>query len=339
LTRGFRASNHGAVILTEMPDLPPRPETARNTEFRREFYRRWGRENCIVSGVSRRVEYRHFRQMLSIKCVARGNETYFVDRRRVTVSDDTYLVLNEGRVYGSVLDTPAEAYSFSIFFRPGFAQEIAGALGRSLDQLLDDETETRAKFEFDESLHSHDTSVSPVLRFIHRQVVAGVRDEQWLEEQCQFLLARLIAAQRKWSSTLPADLLHARPARRAEVTRRLARATDFMHAHAAEEITLSDIAAVAHLSRFHFVRLFQKVHGTTPMAALRELRMRRAIALLESTTLPAGEIAARVGMSRLALWRSLRETGAGARELRRSAVLGRTAFLGRLATQKLAFGY
>ena len=121
--------------------------------------------------------------------------------------------------------------------------------------------------------------------------------------------------------------------------RRLSRATDFMHAHAAEEITLNDIAAVAHLSRFHFVRLFQRVHGTTPMAALRELRMRRAVALLESTTLPAGEIAARVGMSRLALWRNLRQTGAGARELRRSTVPGRTAFLGRLATQKLAFGY
>ena len=323
-----------------MPDLPPRPETARNAEFRREFYRRWGRENCIVSGVSRRVEYRHFRQMLSIKCVARGNETYFVDRRRVTVSDDTYLVLNEGQVYGSVLDTPAEAYSFSIFFRPGFEQEIAGALGRLLDRLLDDETESLARpCEFDESLHPHDSGVSPVLRFIHRQVVAGVRDEQWLEEQCQFLLARLIGAQRKWSSTLPADWLHARPAKRAEVMRRLARATDFMHAHAAEEITLNDIAAVAHLSRFHFVRLFQRVHGTTPMAALRELRMRRAVALLESTTLPAGEIAARVGMSRLALWRNLRQTGAGARELRRSTVSGRTAFLGRLATQKLAFGY
>jgi AraC-like DNA-binding protein len=326
------------VILTEMPDLPPRPETPRNADFRREFYRRWGRENCIVSGVSRRVEYRLIRQMLSIKCVARGDETYFVGRRRVTVSDDTYLVLNEGRNYGSVLETPAEAYSFSIFFRPGFAQEVAGALGRSLTQALDDEGGTGpAQIEFDETLHPHDSSISPVLRFIQRQVAAGVRDEHWLEEQCQFLLARLIAAQCRRQVRLPADLLNARPAKRAEVTRRLARAADFMHAHAAEEVTLSDIAAAAHLSRFHFVRLYQLAHGNTPMAALRELRMRRAIALLESTTLPASEIAARVGMSRIALWRSLRQNGASARELRRSAVVGRTAFLGRCATQNLAF--
>jgi AraC-like DNA-binding protein len=320
-----------------MPDLPPRPETPRNAEFRREFYRRWGRENCIVSGVSQRVEYRLFRQTLSIKCVARGDETYFVGRRRVTVSDDTYLVLNEGRTYGSVLDTPAEAYSFSIFFRPGFAQEVAGALGQSLNQLLDDgAASVPAQIEFDESLHPHDSGVSPVLRFIQRQVAAGVRDEQWLEEQCQFLLERLIGAQQKWPSALPA-FDHLRPAKRTELTRRLTLAADFMHAHAAEEITLSDIAASAHLSRFHFVRLFQQVNGTTPMAALRELRMRRAIALLESTTLPATDIAARVGLSRIALWRSLRQNGTGAREVRRAAVLGRTAFLGRYATQKLAF--
>jgi AraC-like DNA-binding protein len=318
------------VILTEMPDLLPRPQTPRNAEFRREFYRRWGRENCIVSGVSRRVEYRQFRQMLSIKCIARGDETYFVDRRRVTVSDDTYLVLNEGRTYGSVLDTPAEAYSFSLFFRPGFAQEVAGDLGRSLDQALDDGTEPApGRIEFDESLHPHDTSITPVLRFIQRQVAAGIRDEHWLEEQCHFLLGRLIAAQRKWRDTLPFELAHARPGKRAELTRRLMRATDFMYAHAADEITLTDIAAAAHLSRFHFLRLFQMVYGSTPVAALRGLRTRRALALMESTTLTAGEIAARVGMSRVALWRGLRQTGTGVREVRRRDASARVAFLGR----------
>jgi AraC family transcriptional regulator len=325
------ASNHGAMILTEMPDLLPRPQTPRNASFRRDFYRRWGRENCIVSGTARRVEYRLFRQTLSIKCIARGDETYFIDRRRVTVSDDTYLLLNEGRTYGSLLDTPTEAYSFSIFFRPGLAQEVAGDLNRSLGEALEDGPESvRVPLEFDESLRAHDTNITPVLRFIQRQVAAGVRDEHWLEEQCQFLAGRLIAAQRKHRSGLPTELANALPGKRAEVIRRLASATDFMHAHAADEITLKDIAAAAHLSRFHFLRLFQLVHGRTPVAALRELRTRRALALMESTTLTAGEIAERVGMSRIALWRSLRrQKGAGARELRRLEVSARSAFLGR----------
>ena len=101
-----------------------------------------------------------------------------------------------------------------------------------------------------------------------------------------------------------------------------------MHAHAADEITLKDIAAAAHLSRFHFLRLFRLVYGSTPVAALRELRTRRAQALMESTTLTAAEIAGRVGMSRIALWRSLRQKGAGVRQLRRAEGSARTAFLG-----------
>ena len=105
------------MILTELPDLPPRPLTSRGAAFRRDFYRRWGRENCIVSGTSRHAEYGLFQQTLSIKCVAHGSEIYFVDRRRVAVSDDTFLVLNEGRVYASSLSSATDTYSFSIFSR------------------------------------------------------------------------------------------------------------------------------------------------------------------------------------------------------------------------------
>lgn len=314
-----------------MPDLLPRPETPRNAAFRRDFYRRWGRENCVVSGTARRIEYRLFRQMLSLKCAARGTETYFVDRRRVTVSDDTFLVLNEGRTYGSVLEGPAEAYSFSIFFRPDLAREVAASLESTLGEALDDGGDLRcAGLEFDENLRAHDARVTPVLRFIQRQIVAGVRDEQWLEEQCQFLVGRLIATQRRPRNNLPADLSSARPAKRAEILKRLTWAADFMHAHLAEEITLADIAAAARLSRFHFLRLFRIVHGRTPVAALREWRTRRALALLESTAMDVGEIADSVGMSRIALWRSLRHSkGAGARHLRRFDDMPRTAFLGR----------
>jgi hypothetical protein len=50
---------------------------------------------------------------------------------------------------------------------------------------------------------------------------------------------------------------------------------------------------------------------------------------MESTTLTADEIAGRVGMSRIALWRSLRTKGVGVRQLRRAEGSARTAFLGR----------
>jgi len=317
------------MILTELPDLPPRPLTPRAVAFRHDFYRRWGRENCVISGMSRHAEYGLFRQTLSIKCVAYGKELYFVDRRRVTVSDDTFLVLNEGRVYGSVLTNATDTYSFSIFFRPGFGEEVAAGLQRPLGKALDDgPLPVKASIEFDESLQHHDSRITPVLRFIQHQIAAGVRDENWLEEQCQFLLERLITAHRQRESLLAANLADAPRPQRAELIRRLQWAIDFMHAHLAEDITLEDIAAAARLSRFHFLRVFQAAHGRTPVAFLRELRARRAMAMLGSSTLGVTEIAEQVGMSRVGLWRSLRaRKGIGARAVRRLEESPCTGFL------------
>jgi len=206
------------MILTELPDLPPRPLTARVAAFRRDFYRRWGRENCIVSGMSRHAEYGLFRQTLSIKCAAQGSEVYFVDRRRVTVSDDTFLVLNEGRVYASSLNSATDTYSFSIFFRPGLGDEIAAGLQRPLDSALEDGSlPVKGCIEFDESLQHHNSKITPVLRFIQRQIAAGVRDENWLEEQCQFLLERLITAHHQRESHLASELEAACWTQRAEL--------------------------------------------------------------------------------------------------------------------------
>lgn len=36
------------MILTEMPDLPPRPLTAANAAFRADYFARWGKENLIL---------------------------------------------------------------------------------------------------------------------------------------------------------------------------------------------------------------------------------------------------------------------------------------------------
>ena len=149
------------MILTQLPDLPPRPATARNAAFRRMFYDRWGKENWIVCGRAHRAEYPEYRQTCSIKAVFQGSEHYYVDRRRLTVTDETYLVLNEGRSYGSQLQAPAEAFSFAIFFRPGLQAEVAQAARLNVGQALETDMErVHAPLEFNENLRRHDSSRS-----------------------------------------------------------------------------------------------------------------------------------------------------------------------------------
>jgi hypothetical protein len=84
------------MILTTLPDLPPRPETAANAEFRRRFHARWGRENAVVCGHAMHAEYSVFAQTLSFNLVPGGSERFSLARRELAVDDDSWLVLNEG---------------------------------------------------------------------------------------------------------------------------------------------------------------------------------------------------------------------------------------------------
>ena len=305
------------MILTQLPDLPPRPATARNAAFRRMFYERWGKENWIVCGRAQRAQYPEYRQTCSIKAAFQGSEHYFVDRRRLTVTDETYLVLNEGRSYGSQLSAPTEAFSFAIFFRPGLQAEVALAARLNVEQALDADAERLyAPLEFNENLRRHDKVVSPVLQWIRRHVEMGVDDAGWYEEQFQYLLIRMLQSEQRLAE-LPQRLDCVRASKRRELMRRLGWATDFMHSNLHRTLTLDDLADAARLSSFHFLRTFRQLHGVTPMEYLREQRTRRALAMLESTELPVAEIAQLVGLSRLTLWRAVsKRAGSSPKSLR-----------------------
>jgi AraC-like DNA-binding protein len=94
---------------------------------------------------------------------------------------------------------------------------------------------------------------------------------------------------------------------REQLLRRIRLAADFIATHHDESISLEEMARAASLSRFHFVRLFNLVHGETPHAFLLKKRIavaRRHLAIGGACR----EAATRAGFgSRSALFRNLRK--------------------------------
>lgn len=296
------------LLLHRMPTLEP---TAANAAFRRFFYSKWGRENCIISACATRAEYPPYVQRLSVKACWGGAERYFVGGRTVAVDDDCYLILNEGREYASLIEAERPVHSFTVFFRPGLAQEVLDAAVTPPGRLLDRGPEvSTGSVAFGEHLQPHDALVTPLLRRIQRQADVGCTDEAWYEEQLGLLVRRMLEHHRRILLRM-GRLAPVRAATRREVYRRIARATDYLLTQHASELTIAQLAAVAHMSKFHFLRRFRAIHGTTPFAFLREKRLRAARRLLENTALGRQEIAARVGLrSRVTLFRHLRSAGA-----------------------------
>jgi AraC-like DNA-binding protein len=278
------------MLLRTLPDLAPS-----NTRFRAWFYQRWGRENCLVFGRSRHAEYGQHTQRLSIKIASGGRERYFVGARSIAVDDDNYLILNDGRTYGSLIRAERAVESFSIFFRPGLLEEVLGELSLAPRCVLDRTDTARVSLvEFDERLIPHDRTVTPVMRYIRHHLLAGVDDEQWYDEQLHVLAERLLVAQRR----IAGDALRidsVRASTRREILRRLGLAADLVNSSYERDIGLADMAAAACMSRYHFLRLFRQVHGLTPIEFLYRKRMQAAERLVARGDLCMQEIASSVG--------------------------------------------
>jgi len=75
------------------------------------------------------------------------------------------------------------------------------------------------------------------------------------------------------------------------------RVLEYCRAHLAEPIDIDRMAAVSGYSRFHFCRLFRQSEKTSPGAYLANLRMRRAMALVQAGSLSVKEVATRCGYS------------------------------------------
>ena len=80
---------------------------------------------------------------------------------------------------------------------------------------------------------------------------------------------------------------------------RLAGSRDFLAAAATTPVTIADAAAQAHISRFHYLRVFQKAFGMTPYQFVQGRRIALAKYLLSSTDMPVTEICFEVGYESL----------------------------------------
>ena len=79
----------------------------------------------------------------------------------------------------------------------------------------------------------------------------------------------------------------------------LRRARDHIDRHYQQPLDLDQLAAVAGVSKFHFVRCFETAYGETPIRYLTRRRIERSQDLLRAANLTVTEICMLVGFSSL----------------------------------------
>lgn len=79
--------------------------------------------------------------------------------------------------------------------------------------------------------------------------------------------------------------------------RRVQPALDYIEAHYAEHITLSDLSTLINVSEDHFIRLFKQATQRTPFSYILDYRIEQALKLLGSDTYSIAQISDMTGFS------------------------------------------
>ena len=119
---------------------------------------------------------------------------------------------------------------------------------------------------------------------------SGINDHAYAETLGLLLL---------WELRHAVDPRHSRPnpVRGGLTARQLRRVKEFIEAQIPNEITISDLAALAGLSHYHFIRSFKDTVGLTPYQYVLSERIRRARGLLSKPDLSLGDVALAAGFS------------------------------------------
>jgi AraC-like DNA-binding protein len=160
-----------------------------------------------------------------------------------------------------------QIYAPSNFYVLKVARASVAALGRELG------LGERPHFA---ALSSSASVLSDALAALAGALVRGA-DELELESRLLHTLRTALAAGAEDRPRVPT----------AEASPELARARDYLHAHATARVTLEELARVSGLSRYHLLRSFARAYGLPPHAYQTQLRVAEARRQLAAGVAPS----------------------------------------------------
>ncbi|MBK8981207.1 MAG: helix-turn-helix transcriptional regulator [Ignavibacteria bacterium] len=251
------------------------------------------KDNFIVHFTAESSELSRHITPLTLKCSMKGLEKFNTPERTYGVNTGNFLILNEGQQCESLIENSSE--SFSIYFKPEFANTALKSLITPSDRMLNHSFKTVSQpVTFFEKLYPHNYYLSPVIMKMRLASKFNFDDENWLKERYFELLENLLKLHRELYKDIE-KLPPVKLSTKSELYRRVSRAKEYIDMEFTDNLTLKRISKEACLSQFHFLRIFKSVYKQTPHQYLTKKRIEKAVELLKRTDMPVTGICFEIG--------------------------------------------
>jgi AraC-like DNA-binding protein len=254
--------------------------------------------STVLNGVAAHYRVDSYRTTLCVKAVQRGAALYVTPQARHLVTEDGFLILNEGQDYSLDFQGRGLTETLCPFFQPGFVDHVAYCLSAPTRKQLDQFDASQCSAEFCEHLYPRKGRVATILHQLHIGVSTGHATGIWLEDRFYELAAALLKLNADVARAIE-DVAAIRASTREELYRRLHQGRDHLSACYGSPVTITTAARAAKLSPAHFHRQFKALFRQTPMQFLHERRLLAARKLLISTDEPITNICFLVGLESL----------------------------------------
>lgn len=222
-----------------------------------------------------------------------GEAYYGADNERKRVGDDTYFISNERQLYS--IDISSRVETFNIHFSTSMLGGMLSVIERGDEWLLDDpDRQSDKPCNFYNRRYWKDAFFRNTTALLKERHSLGILDSLQTEEILARLLQHMLF-QHKGIVDSVKTLKITKAATRMELYSRLSLAVDYIHEQYAWAISLDELAAVACMSKFHFLRTFKQVFRLTPYQYITSIRLDKARLLLTSTHFSVAEISLLVG--------------------------------------------
>jgi AraC family transcriptional regulator len=228
----------------------------------------------------------------SIFCNLAGTSTCTVEARRHVVSERFYVVSNPRQIY--TLDYTSPTETFNLHVADGLAEQLYQAGRTSLATSFDTDAVGGAPL----LVRPTSTRMSDELRMTimrARDVHLHTPNDVLACEEARLGVIDLVLRDNTDLLERIRRLPVMKRSTRDEVARRLLRVREAMHEDHSTSASLDDLAAIACMSKFHFLRAFTAMFGRTPHQYIMELRVDAARLLLRSSSDPFADIAVQLG--------------------------------------------
>lgn len=223
----------------------------------------------------------------SIKYVINGYENYKVGARNFTINNGQYLLVNNGQ---EVICGHAEAKAISIFINNDLVSNVLDNLLYSEEQLLETPFENKeSSINFFENTYSHSDELGTFLKYFNQE--QSLQRNFNINQELFYLIAeRLLVSQTKVRKSIN-SIDSVKYATRSELFRRALVSKNFIEENLTENFSLDLVAAYCGLSKFHLLRTFKAIYGTTPYNYYLYLKIEKSKPLLKKSGLSITEIA------------------------------------------------